>query len=180
MGAGMRYATLATGTVGFQRAGSIAPGLVESSALWEPEWQYQSRSPKTWRDTNNFFSRWPSSCFMNAGSLDYCLMSQEAGADRGQYEPFSCDGPGTQSRNAIRGQCLDNVSAPVAGALVQGFVTATDAYCGEVQSLEDGTYILCVEQGKATPIYLVAYKPGSPDIAGTTVNTLLATNVDGS
>ena len=31
-----------------------------------------------------------------------------------------------------------------------------------------------------TQHYLVAYKPGSPDTAGTTVNTLTPTNVDGT
>jgi len=69
---------------------------------------------------------------------------------------------------------------PVAGAIVQAFVTATDAFAGEVQGNTDGTYTLGVEQSKATPHYLVAYKVGSPDIAGTTVNTLLPTNVDGT
>lgn len=96
------------------------------------------------------------------------------------YEPYSCDGGGTQSMNFIRGTCKDSGGVAVANAIVQAFVTATDAYQGEVQSNTDGTYVLGVQQGKATTHYLVAYKAGSPDTAGTTVNTLLPTNVDGT
>jgi hypothetical protein len=96
------------------------------------------------------------------------------------YEPFSCDGGGTQTKNAIRGVTKDNVGTPVANAIVQGFVTATDIFIGEVTSRDDGTYTLMTEQLKTTAHYLVAYKAGSPDIAGTTVNTLLPTNVDGT
>jgi len=68
----------------------------------------------------------------------------------------------------------------VANAIVQGFVTASDAFVGEVTANEDGTYVLGTEQLKKTPHYIVAYKAGSPDISGTTVNTLLPTNVDGT
>jgi hypothetical protein len=69
---------------------------------------------------------------------------------------------------------------PVANAIVQGYVTSTDAYVGEVQANNDGTYTLGTETLPGVAHYLVAYKPGSPDIAGTTVNTLTSTNVDGS
>jgi hypothetical protein len=96
------------------------------------------------------------------------------------FEPFSRDGEGTQSKNFIRGTCKDSGGIAVANATVQAFVTATDAFAGEVAGNTDGTYVLGVEQAKTTPHYLVAYKTGSPDIAGTTVNTLLPTNVDGT
>jgi len=96
------------------------------------------------------------------------------------FEPYSCDGEGTQSRNFLRGTCKDSVGVAVANAIVQGFVTGTDAYLGEVQGNTDGTYALGVETSKVTPCYLVAYKAGSPDITGATVNTLLPTNVDGT
>jgi hypothetical protein len=74
----------------------------------------------------------------------------------------------------------DSVGTPVANAIVQGFVTSTDAYVGEVTSGEDGTYTLGTETVAGVAHYLVAYKAGSPDVAGTTVNTLTSTNVDGS
>lgn len=100
--------------------------------------------------------------------------------DSDLWEPYSCDGGGTQSVNFFLGTCKDASDVAVANAIVQGFVTATDAYLGEVQANTDGTYALGVQVSKATPCYLVAYKAGSPDVTGATVNTLLATNVDGT
>ena len=91
------------------------------------------------------------------------------------YEPFSCDGPGCQFKNRIKGTCVDNSDVAVANATVQAFVTSSDAYAGEGISRDDGTYEVLVEQQTSTPHYLVAYKVGSPDIAGTTVNTLVPT-----
>jgi hypothetical protein len=82
--------------------------------------------------------------------------------------------------NFIRGSCKDASGVVVANAFVQAFVTATDAIAGEVQANTDGTYSVGVQQSKVTPHYLVAYKAGSPDITGATVNTLLPTNVDGT
>lgn len=101
-------------------------------------------------------------------------------ADADLFEPYSCDGEGTQSMNFLRGVCKDSGGTAVANAIVQGFVTSTDQYLGEVQGNTDGTYTLGVQLNKATACYLVAYKAGSPDITGATVNTLLATNVDGT
>jgi hypothetical protein len=96
------------------------------------------------------------------------------------YEPFSCDGEGTQTKRFIRGTCVDNSEVPQAGVIVQGFVTATDAYVGEVQSNLDGTYTLPTDTAPGVQHYLVAYKAGAPDTAGTTVNTLTSTLVDGT
>ena len=69
---------------------------------------------------------------------------------------------------------------PLSGVIVQGFVTATDAYVGEVQSLTDGTYILGTETVAGTAHYLVAFLAGSPNRAAASDNTILSTNVDGS
>ena len=93
---------------------------------------------------------------------------------------WNVHGYGSQSKNFLRGLCVDASDVPVSNAIVQAFVTTTDVFAGEVQAHTDGTYGVGVEQSKVTPHYLVAYKPGSPDIAGTTVNTLLPTNVDGT
>ena len=79
---------------------------------------------------------------------------------------------GTQSMPAIRGFALDSVGDPIEGATIQGFVTATDLHVGrETTSKVDGSYEL-----RTTYVgqqhYVVAYKTGSPTVAGTTVNTL--------
>jgi hypothetical protein len=77
------------------------------------------------------------------------------------------------------GKCKDSVNAGVSGAIVQGFITATDAYVGETTADSLGNYELGTPY-PATNHYLVAYRAGSPDIAGTTVNTLQPTNKDGT
>lgn len=82
------------------------------------------------------------------------------------------DEGGNQSMPAIRGFALDSVGDPVEGATIQGFVTSTDLHVGrETTSKVDGAYELRTTY-PLTNHYIVAYKAGSPDIAGTTVNTL--------
>lgn len=180
MGVGLKYGTAgATGGGWSSQPGTLQPALDERGN--EPRWQWQCRSPKTWKDKNCWYSLWSFGCRVGSGSP---IGSDGTGwydlSMKDLFEPYSCDGEGTQSKNFLRGLCVDASDVPVANAIVQAFVTATDAFAGEVQANTDGTYVLGVEQAKVTPHYLVAYKPGSPDIAGTTVNTLLPTNVDGT
>ena len=174
MGAQLRYGTAGATGGGFSaQPGTLQPSLGET---WhEPKWNWQCRSPKTWKDKNRWNSLWSFGCRVwgsGGGSDGDGPIGVEVG---GGYEPFSCDGEGSQFKNRIVGQCLDASDVAVAGAIVQGFVTATDAYVGEVQSNIDGIYILMTEQLTSVQHYLVAYKPGAPDTAGTTVNTLLPT-----
>lgn len=183
MGAQLAYGTAgATGGGWSAQSGTLQPALVERGH--EPRWQWQARAPKTWKDKIGWNSRWSFGTRLTGGGE---LPGLDGGAPVGNslsntdlFEPFSCDGEGTQSKNFLRGTCKDSGGTAVANAIVQAFVTATDAFAGEVAGNTDGTYTLGVEQAKTTPHYLVAYKAGSPDIAGTTVNTLLPTNVDGT
>ena len=103
------------------------------------------------------------------------------------FEPYSCDGAGTQTLRFILGTCVDATETPVANATVQAFITVTDlnghnvdVLVGEDVSRDDGTYTCGVQTIAGVQHRLVAYRPGSPDIAGTTVNTLTSTNVDGT
>jgi hypothetical protein len=175
------------GTAGATGGGwSAIPGALQPAyeERWaEPKWSWQARAPKTWKDRNRFVSLWSFGCCTEGGLGS----GQDGSGPVGRslptasgYEPFSCDGEGTQSLNFFRGTCKDNSAVAVANAIVQAFRTDTDAFLGQVQGNNDGTYTLGVELGKATACYLVAYKAGSPDITGATVNTLLATNVDGT
>lgn len=179
MGVQLRFGTAgATGGGWSSRSGALQPSFLDAAA--EPKWSYQQRSPKTRKDRNCWYSLWSYGC--RVGNAD---VNMDGATQRGMnfpdlYEPYSCDGEGTQTTRFIRGQCLDEDSNPSAGAIVQGFRTLTDAYVGEVQSNLDGTYNLPTDTPAGTAHYLAAYKPGSPDIAGTTVNTILPTNVDGS
>jgi hypothetical protein len=181
MGAQLCFGTAGATGGGFSaQPGTLQPALVERWAF--PKWQWQARAPLTWKDRNCWYSLWSFGCRIGYGAptgSDGVSVNRDLSTPD-LFEPFSCDGEGTQSMNFLRGTCKDESDTPVANAIVQAFVTATDAFAGEVQANTDGTYVLGVQQSKATAHYLVAYKAGAPDIAGTTVNTLVPTNVDGS
>ena len=53
-----------------------------------------------------------------------------------------------------------------------------DIEVGETVSNFDGDYSITVQQNGGT-FYLVAYKAGSPDVAGTTANTIAAVHNGG-
>jgi hypothetical protein len=177
MGAQVRYGTIAVGAYMAHQPGSHQRAFTDQ---YEPKWDRGgARAPKTRRDPMRWDSLWSFGCRIGGGDVEG--YSQGVGMSSADpFEPFSCDGDGNQSVRFIRGTCLDQSSAPVANAIVQGFVTSTDAYVGQDVSREDGTYLCPTDTLPGVQHYLVAYKPGSPDIAGTTVNTLTSTNVDGT
>jgi hypothetical protein len=72
----------------------------------------------------------------------------------------------------IVGATMDSASSPLAGCTVQLFRTVDDAFIAETISDGSGNYVLTPTV--SGPFYVVAYKAGSPDVAGTTVNTLTA------
>lgn len=177
MGAQVRYGTIAVGAYGAHWPGSHQAAFTDQ---YHEKWDRgRARGPRTNKDPYRWDSLWSFGCRIGGGDLEgYAQGAGLSSAD--PFEPFSCDGPGTQTKRFIRGTVYDSVGVAVSGAIVQGFVTSTDAYVGEVQSNEDGTYTLGTETVAGVQHYLVAYKPGSPDTGGTTVNTLTSTNVDGS
>lgn len=178
MPAQLTYGTAGATGGGFAGYKGLQPLFAEERLDTRPDWSWQRRSAKTWRDRNQWDSLWSWGCRVGGGDdLSYAVQGLEVGNG---YEPFSCDGEGTQTVNFLRGTTKDSGGSAVANAIVQGFVTSTDTYVGEVTSGTDGTYTLGTQNLKTTAHYLVAYKAGSPDIAGTTVNTLLPTNVDGT
>lgn len=181
MGCQTRFGTAgATGGGWSAQSGSLQAAFGDLRA--EPRWSWQQRSPKTWKDRNRWNCLWSWGCRIGGGDLEGYSVSGGSGglASKDLFEPYSCDGEGTQTKRFIKGTVLDSNSVAVSGAIVQGFVTSTDTYVGEVQSREDGSYDLGTETRAGVQHYLVAYKPGSPDTAGTTVNTLTSTNVDGT
>lgn len=75
---------------------------------------------------------------------------------------------------AINGQTLDASSVALPNCRVEGFRTGSDAYVGDTVSDGTGLFSLPVGFNSGT-FYLVAYKSGGTDVAGTTVNALTAT-----
>lgn len=180
MGVQLKYGTAGATGGGFAgQPGSLQPAFLESRH--EPRWNWQRRAPKCWKDRNQWYSLWSFGCRVGGGDLEGYAPNGAGGLNsKDLFEPYSCDGEGTQTKRFIKGTVVDASDVAVSGAIVQGFVTSDDRYVGEVQSRDDGTYDLGVETIAGVQHYLVAYKPGSPDTAGTTVNTLTSTNVDGT
>jgi hypothetical protein len=90
----------------------------------------------------------------------------------GRTAPFRSRSFSTYSAT-ITGVTKDSAGSPLAGCTVQLFRTFDDAYRSEVVSDGSGTYVLYPDV--TGPFYLVAYKVGAPDVAGTSVNTLVPT-----
>jgi hypothetical protein len=76
----------------------------------------------------------------------------------------------------ISGVTLDSTSTPLGSCVVHLYLTATDEQLGTTTSnASTGAFNFTVARYSPRTHYIVAYKPGSPDVAGTTVNTLTGT-----
>lgn len=108
---------------------------------------------------------WPNSRF---GGVD-CVVLTASSATSGVWWVDLLDSGGAQQKKII-GTTRDSTSAVLGNCIVQGFVTASEVFVGQVTSDSAGYFEL------PTPLpgahYLVCYKTGSPDVAGTSVNTL--------
>lgn len=175
-----RYGTAgATGGGLSAQPGSLGHCFSEEQMIVRPDFSWQRRSAKTWADRNAWASCWPTARVWCVGGADGWGVDGMCRPPSVGYEPFSCDGEGTQTLKWLRGRCEDAAGNASANATVQAFRTSDDAFAGEVASLNDGTF-MCPTPYTGANHYIVAYKAGAPDIAGTTVNTLVPTNIDGT
>ena len=121
---------------------------------------------------------WPATTGLGGGISGYGCLDQDAGTAVQNWEVCGGTGwndTGGQKQNVIVGQTLDSGGNPLANANVEGFVTSTNQPVGVVQSDSAGYFRLPTPYGTGVAQYLVCYKAGSPDVAGTSVNTLLPT-----
>lgn len=183
MGVQLNYGTAgATGGGWSAQPGTLQPSFAEP---WnQPKWAWQARAPKTWKDKNRWYSLWSFGCRVGygapAGSDGAAPVGGRDMSSPDLFEPFSCDGEGSQSLKFIKGLAVDASDAPLQGVNLQAFRTSDDAFAGyEVQSRQDGSYDLPTNFPGVNH-YVVAYIAGSPDRAGTTVNTLVPANIDGT
>ena len=72
----------------------------------------------------------------------------------------------------IVGITKDHTGAVLPGCTVKLFRTSDDVYVASAISNAVGRYVLSTS-GDNGPYYVVAYLAGSPDVAGTTLNTLM-------
>jgi hypothetical protein len=73
----------------------------------------------------------------------------------------------------ISGVTRDSAGAALGGCVVDLFRTASDERVQTVTSDGSGNYAFLPVNNGNGPYYIVAYKAGSPDQAGTTVNTVV-------
>lgn len=72
---------------------------------------------------------------------------------------------------AITGVTRDSAGTALGTVVVQLFRSVDDTYIGATTS--DGSGIYSIATVVSGPFYIVAYKVGAPDVAGTTVDTLI-------
>jgi hypothetical protein len=75
----------------------------------------------------------------------------------------------------VTGTTLDSTSAVLGSCVVELYLTATDEPLGKTTSDASGNFSFTCARYSPLTHYIVAYKAGSPDVAGTTVNTLTGT-----
>jgi hypothetical protein len=144
----------------------------DAGALYRPMNAFMSRFRKPEMADQAVLGGWSRSR-MASGSSEVILSADGACTCRTSwgYEPWEAAFGGYTRPNFIVGQTLDSGGNPIA-ATVQGFRTSDDLYVGETGSDNNGRYSLpTIYLNDAH--YLVAYRVGSPDQTGATVNTLI-------
>ena len=178
MGCQVRYGTIAVGAYYAHQPGTHQVAFRDQYYLW---WDRGAgRSLRTRRDPMRW-ARWSFGCKFG-GVLPGADGAPPIGMDLLLPDYFT-DPPmwdGGQSLKFLKGLCVDTSDVALMGVNVQAFRTSDDAFAGyEVQSREDGSYDLATNFPGVNH-YAVAYLPGVPDRAGTTVNTLVPANIDGT
>jgi len=75
------------------------------------------------------------------------------------------------SNRALTGVSRDSTGAILGSCVIDLFVSGSDQLWA--RTVSDGSGVFSFGNPGTGPFYIVAYKAGSPDVAGTTVNTLL-------
>lgn len=150
----------------------------EDSAIWYSQnYSYYRRGENSSIDPVKYSSLWPSSKMSGGDSSTPTSVT----VTESWYNRFTDTIPadGTDSQKFIIGQVKDASGNPAASATVKTFITSTDVVDGSATSQSDGTYQAPAATAGVAH-YVVAYLPGGTPTAGTTVNTLIPTNADGT
>ena len=138
-------------------------------------WDYCLRNPVTLvnRFQYDFVELWPTASMLgdNGAAVSWMGNNNTGGAYQ-SYETWAFGEGGTYRPKQISGIIYqsDGVT-PQPGAIVELYLTSTNAPVAVATSGQDGSYSI------GTPFtgqnhYVVAYLAGTPDVAGTSVNTL--------
>lgn len=80
--------------------------------------------------------------------------------------------PMQATRFTISGTTRDSAQAPLGNCIVDMFLSATDLKLDSTTSDANGLFTFFGAGQPPTAYYLVAYKAGAPDVAGTSLQTL--------
>lgn len=135
--------------------------------VFTPENAAPGKALAPWTDA----SLWPRSRF-SGSDMSMGMLTENSGTT----SRWACmpDPGGASSYFFIRGTSRDSAGVALANCIIQGFRTSDDLYVGQVVSDAAGNFALPTPYS-GTAHYLVAYKAGSPDVAGTSVNTIVPT-----
>lgn len=140
------------------------------------DFNYRMRNTQVNRTPDRFTVLWPTSSGVgDVGNTRWSLGQSGSGGNRSAFEYWLEGESGAYEPLAVRGIVYQaDGTTPQAGATVQLFLTSGDVFVSETTSGPDGSY------QAPTPYtgrnhYAVAYLTGSPDVAGTTANTLTPT-----
>lgn len=128
---------------------------------------------------NKMFTLWPMSARMIGDtSVDFGMFGRDAAGGADFYQAWSPWQRSMRGSGRVAqftpGYTYNASGGVIGGATVQIFRTSDDAYVGAVQSNDQG-WFQAWSPYPSVGHYFVAYAPGAPDVAGTTVNTLTPT-----
>ena len=90
------------------------------------------------------------------------------------FRSFNSQAQQFRQKWIISGTTKDSAGTALGNAVLDVFYTEGDRLKDSTISDASGSYSIDVGSN-ASRFYIVAYKAGSPDVAGTTVNTLVGT-----
>lgn len=146
--------------------------VVIGTALWvENDWRIQPASYRPLLASMPEEMRWPRSNFRSAG-----LTAAEAPLNSAplvwDWEPYMQSAPLVgQRRFIVTGTTTDRSGAALASCTVRLYETASNNVM-DTGVVSDASGVYVATSPSSTTCYAVAYKSGSPDVQGTTVNTL--------
>jgi hypothetical protein len=91
--------------------------------------------------------------------------------NRGQIGTVVYRSPGGYANFTISGVTRDKNGTALGTCAVELYITGRDVSIAETVSDASGNFVF--NMPGTGPFYLVAYRAGSPDVAGTTVNTII-------
>lgn len=150
-------------------ANSITPTMLIADDKRNGDVFFPTQTPRSQKYPWEDGMLWPNSRTLQSGQM---MISEDAASSSARFMPWP-EEAGTAARKKLSGTTRNNAGVATGGMSVQALQAAgTAAADGVAVSDASGYYEIPVANPQGT--YKVdAYLAGSPDIAGTTINTLV-------